>query len=177
VTTGAGGSISFSASLAGHVPAGRIITATATDPSGNTSPMSGGIAVTATSGVHDGIPDAWRMLYFGGTGAVTNSQSCATCDADHDGLNNFQEFLAGTNPTNSASVVKLYPPLANSSSNIVGFPSTTGTVYRLQYRDDLVSGAWSIAADQIVGTGTNIDITDFAQPPTGKRFYQLQVLW
>ena len=177
VTTSAGGSVSFTAKLAGHVPAGRIITATATDPAGNTSGMSGGVTVTAPSSVNDGIPDAWRAQYFGGSGTTTNSQSCATCDPDHDGMNNLQEFLAGTNPTNAASVLKLNALPSNASNNVASFLSAPGTVYRVLYRDDLASGFWSIAADQIVGTNTNIFIADPSASSTAKRFYRLQVLW
>jgi hypothetical protein len=177
VTTSAGGSVSFTASLAGHVPAGRIITATATDPAGNTSGMSGGVTVAATSTVNDGIPNAWRALYFGGSGTTTNSQSCATCDADGTGMNNFQKFLAGLNPTNSASVLRLNALSSNVSNNVASFLSAPGTIYRVLSRDDLASGFWSIDADQVVGTGTNIFIADPNIFSTAKRFYRLQVLW
>lgn len=177
VTTSAGGSVSFTAKLAGRVPAGRIVTATATDLAGNTSGMSGGVAVTTTSSVNDCIPNAWRALYFGGSGTTTNSQSCATCDPDHDGMNNLQEFLAGTNPTNAASVLRLNAISSNASNNVASFMSAPGTVYRVLYRDDLASGFWSIAADQVVGTGTNIFITDPSVFLTPQRFYRLQVLW
>ncbi len=54
-----------------------------------------GHIVIASDSVGDGIPDAWRQAYFLGDGTTTNSQSCATCDPDHDGFNNLQEYLAG----------------------------------------------------------------------------------
>jgi hypothetical protein len=62
--------------------------------------------------VNDGIPDWWRAQYFsGGTsnyfGNTTNSQSCATCDPDGDGMNNLQEYLSGTVPTNGASFLHI----------------------------------------------------------------------
>jgi hypothetical protein len=57
--------------------------------------------------VGDGTPDWWRARFFGGTGVSTNSQSCATCDPDGDGMENAQEYLADTNPTNSTSVLAL----------------------------------------------------------------------
>ena len=175
VTTG-GGDVIISAALPAHIPAGRIITATATDATGNTSAMSDGINVTATSSVNDAIPDAWRALYFGGDGTTTNSQSCATCDADNDGVNNLQEFLAGTDPTNAASALKLVAMSLNPSNTVANFMSTTGTVYQAQTRNDLSTGVWSIVTDQLAGNGTNIFIVDPNAPST-KRFFRLQVLW
>src|ERR1700693_382297 len=55
----------------------------------------------------DGIPNWWRLQYFGQiTGSATN-KSRAIDDADGDGMNNLQEYLAGTNPTNPASAFKI----------------------------------------------------------------------
>lgn len=46
----------------------------------------------------DGLPDVWELQYFSdATGAAS------TFDADLDGLNSLEEFIAGTNPTNPAS--------------------------------------------------------------------------
>jgi hypothetical protein len=60
------------------------------------------VQTTSVDSVGDGIPNTWRAQYFGGSGATTNSQSCATCDPDGDGFSNAQEFPAGFNPINSA---------------------------------------------------------------------------
>jgi hypothetical protein len=46
-----------------------------------------------------GMPDSWQLTYFG------NLTTAATGDYDSDGTDNLQEFLDGTNPTNSASVL------------------------------------------------------------------------
>jgi hypothetical protein len=45
----------------------------------------------------NGLPDTWELTYF------SNLNQTATGDFDHDGASNLQEFLDGTNPTNSAS--------------------------------------------------------------------------
>ena len=46
-----------------------------------------------------GMPDSWQLAYFGN---LTNN---ADGDFDGDGVSNLQEFLDGTNPTNSASAL------------------------------------------------------------------------
>jgi hypothetical protein len=175
--TGPGGSTNFTVNLGARVPAGGVITATATDLSGNTSSFSGGVIVTDVSSVNDGIPDAWRAVYFGGNGATTNSQSCATCDPDHNGMNNLQKFLAGLNPTNPASILSLEAVSHTLSENVVSFLSAAGIVYRVESCDNLNVDTWSLLEDQIVGSGTNIFISDPGFAATGNRFYRLQVLW
>jgi len=84
----------------------------------------------------DGIPVSWREQYFGGNFS-TNSQANALGDPDGDGASNFQEFLAGTNPTDAASVralalLTVNPPGGSfSSSAQVGAASlVTNSVIR-----------------------------------------------
>jgi len=81
--------------------------------------------------VCDGIPDWWRAQYFsGGTsnyfGNTTNSQSCATCDPDGDGMNNLQEYLAGTVPTNSASFLHITSVTPQTNNDVVVTWQTAG---------------------------------------------------
>ena len=48
---------------------------------------------------HNGISDAWEKYYFG---SVTTNRTQFT-DSDGDGMSDYAEFIAGTNPTNAAS--------------------------------------------------------------------------
>jgi titin len=175
-TTGGGGTVTFSAGLASTVPVGQLITTTATDPSGNTSPFSAAQAVTTTDSVGDGIPDAWRAAFFGGSGTTTNNRSCAACDPDHDGLTNLQEFHAGTNPTNSASVIRITSVQPSGADVVVSFPSVLGKLYRVEMKDDITLATWTLLADQIAGTGSVIPITDPGAAALPKRFYRADVL-
>ncbi len=124
-TTGSGGTVSFSAWPALF-------------PLDNSSPLPPSIrmvtprrsrtfgTVTTTDSVGDGIPDAWRAAFFGGSGNSTDSSSCATCDPDHDGFSNLQEFYAGTNPRTNSSAF-LITTVQESAPNVaVTFPSVAG---------------------------------------------------
>ena len=55
----------------------------------------------------DGIPDWWRLAYFGHALGLASDQSRGSDDADGDGVSNLNEFLAGTDPLNAASVFKV----------------------------------------------------------------------
>lgn len=174
---GTGSAATFNIQLGVRLPSGRAVTATATDAAGNTSPLSTGIAATMTSTPNDGIPDAWRAFYFGGSGSTTNTSSYAAGDPDHDGQSNYHEFLAGTNPTNAASVLKLAVLNAGTPTDQVNLNSANGTVYRVEYRNSLSAGAWSILADQVIGDGASILLPDAAAENASRRFYRAQVLW
>src|ERR1051325_411487 len=49
----------------------------------------------------NGLPDAWERTYFGVVGVNPNA------DADGDGFSNQQEFVAGTNPTDTADRLRV----------------------------------------------------------------------
>jgi len=57
--------------------------------------------VTTPDTDNDGLPDSWEIQYFGSTAANPNA------DPDGDGLKNWQEYIADTNPTNTASHLTL----------------------------------------------------------------------
>ncbi len=64
----------------------------------------------------DGLPDWWELQYF------SNLTQNATGDFDGDGVNNLQEYLAGTSPTNAAS------KLCSVSGNVSYSGMQTGSV-------------------------------------------------
>jgi len=155
---------------------GAIVKATATDPAGNTSSLSSAVTVTATDSVGDGIPNAWRAAHFGGTGVLTNAQSCASCDPDHDGMTNLQEYRAGTDPTNATSELRLANPARSGTNILVSFQSVTGIVYRIESRNDLSIGFWSLLSDQLLSPGGIVQITDPGAAVLSNRLYRLSVL-
>jgi hypothetical protein len=144
-----------------------------------------GVTATATNvwialdSVGDGIPDWWRAQYFGGTGTTTNSQSCASCDADGTGQNNLFKYVAGLNPTNPESVFVLSIQSVNGQpgrKSLVYSPVVAGRTYSPQFRTSLVSDGWAALTD-VLGPTTNLNqatITDVGATQAFK-FYRLQI--
>jgi hypothetical protein len=64
---------------------------------GGTINFTGNYTFTDTN--HNGIPDAWESYYFGSVGTNRTQYT----DSDGDGMSDYDEFIAGTNPTNAAS--------------------------------------------------------------------------
>ena len=56
----------------------------------------------ANSTYNDGIPDSWRLRYFG---TVYNLLSVSNADADGTPFNNWQKYVAGLDPTDPTSVL------------------------------------------------------------------------
>lgn len=126
----------------------------------------------AADTVGDGIPDQWRAYYFGGSGTTTNSQSCATCDPDGDGMSNLQEFLAGTDPTNPASVLKLQvTPVTSGGSVSLLWPAVPGKIYSVKYTQSLGAPSWLDAPGDVTLVGLQGSYLVFPALPAG--FYRV----
>lgn len=99
----------------------------------------------------DGLPVAWLMTYFGTTNVS------ASADPDGDGLNNQQEYLAGTNPNNASSTLKITTAthgLSTPTYTILGWTAVPTRFYAIQYRTNLLTGSWADYA-VLPGLGTS----------------------
>jgi sugar lactone lactonase YvrE len=71
----------------------------------------------ASAAVGDGIPDSWRVQYFG---SVSDPRALATADPDGDGASNYQEYLGGTNPVDANSVPSAPISLETYAGSVAG---------------------------------------------------------
>jgi hypothetical protein len=115
---------------------------------------------------HDGIPDEWESQY----NLDPNSDTDRNLDKDGDGLSNYAEYYAGTNPTNAASFLRVDLTVSPGQAQ-VQLGVISNRTYSVQYRDDLGLGLW-----QNLGTvlsRTNNRTETFLDPGwTTKRFYR-----
>ncbi len=80
----------------------------------------------------DGIADSWMQQYFGHPFGQASDNSRATDDADGDGQNNLAEFLAGTDPTNSASAFRIIEVRPDDADILIAWTAVGGKWYVLQ---------------------------------------------
>jgi hypothetical protein len=126
----------------------------------------------------DGIPDVWMLQNFGHTTGQSGDLSLATQDADGDGMTNEQEFKAGTNPRDGASSFKVGTATRSGDDFIIRFATVAGKRYRVVRCDDLTSsGCWSdVVADNVSGTGSEVEVTDPGAALVTQRLYRVVVL-
>jgi hypothetical protein len=126
----------------------------------------------------DGIPDTWRLRYFG---SISNWLSHAKADADGDGVSNWEEFRAGTSPTDVRSVLRMISrqhrnaALANQVEGItLRWPSVSGKHYILEWTPSLSETNWIPLNLDIPGSGQLIEVVD-PDITTGFRLYRVRV--
>lgn len=114
--------------------------------------------------------DAWAQRIFG---SATVSQSE---DPDQDGMSNFAEYKAGTDPKDAQSLFEFVDATPNPSSGIViRWASVASKSYSLLRSTDLLSGYVEIARG-IAATPPVNSYQDTGAAAPGPHFYRLQVL-
>jgi hypothetical protein len=97
---------------------------------------SSSVASGTTWGVDenfDGLPDDWQARHWG---AAPSGWPPPTADSDGDGANNLQEFLAGTNPADAQSVLRL-SWMSTPLGTRLAWNTEPGFVYQVQVSRDL----------------------------------------
>ncbi|MEI8310226.1 MAG: LamG-like jellyroll fold domain-containing protein, partial [Verrucomicrobiota bacterium] len=118
----------------------------------------------------NGTPVWWLAQY----GWTSNFDAAALADSDGDGQTTWQEYLAGTDPTDPASVLRVRIEADPSTGSILlSWSSISGKSYRIEQATDL-AGSWTVQTSNVPATPpTN---THEEQLPTGARvFYRVTV--
>ena len=117
-----------------------------------------------------GIPDAWKVFYFGATNAPLGG---ALDDWDGDGMNNLSEWFAGTDPTSGQSCLKLRATAGQAATQGFDFDTTAGYTYSVYRKTNLMDAAnWQLFTNFIsVGGPSRVPFT--GAPPQG--YFRVQV--
>jgi 1,4-alpha-glucan branching enzyme len=127
--------------------------------------------------VGDGIPNWWRLLWFGSSSSTNTSACtacCAACDADGTGQNNFFKYVAGLNPTDPTQIFVLQIAPSNQVMNLTFGPINSTNSYIVQSSPDLANYS-GLACSSAQSVGSNqITVTDCAPWPSNE-FYRVQI--
>ena len=121
----------------------------------------------------DNLPDEWETAH-GLNPNDSSGANGASGDPDGDGLSNLQEYIAGTNPQNSGSRLKIESINSLAGGMNISFLATSNRTYSILYRDSLESGGWIKLTDITTqSTNQNVTVSDDSAPGQSPRFYRL----
>jgi Bacterial TSP3 repeat/WD40-like Beta Propeller Repeat len=130
-----------------------------------------GVVDAAVDSDADGIPDSWMTQYFGHPTGQQSDLSRAQDDVDGDGLSNLEEYIAGTNPLDPASALRLRAEVANQTYVWLKWFVTPGRTYRVEFKNDLTDPAWSSLPGNYSVTGNQASF--LVSKPTPARYYRV----
>lgn len=128
-------------------------------------------AVFAENRTTHGTPE-WWLASFG----VTNDfEAASSADDDHDGMPAWEEYIAGTNPADGSSALRLSLRIDSDLSNnrVVEWQNVSGHLYTV-YRSRNATGPYAIVSAALQGTTPTIVFSDSENDP-GPFFYQVVV--
>jgi chitodextrinase len=139
------------------------------DAAGNIANQSAEVSATTETALEvdsDQLPDDWEIQYFGGISVVNGGEGE---DFDGDGSSNYEEWAAGTDPTDPNDLLELKPVIG------VSWFGKSNRTYEIEYSDD----NWKtfVTSDPLIGRGEEMVWVD---PTEGnllhKRQYRILVL-
>jgi hypothetical protein len=119
------------------------------------------------------VPDAWETQYFGST---TNTEGAAGADWDKDGLSNYGEWMAGTDPTNSTSVFRFTNVVQNVGAGMVlRWSSESNRYYTVKLSTNLQSDPFNDVLTNRVPANPPVNVYTDAVERSGGAFYKVMV--
>jgi hypothetical protein len=139
-------------------------------------PVFDGIMGTSWGSAPHGTPLAWLRS----CGFTNDFAAAEESDPDEDRMETWEEYRAGTDPTNAASVLRFHEiaPVANGIRLTWSGTTNSGvTTPFLMYRATNPLGpAWDLISDSIGRAGSGLNVWTDSAPTSGMQtFYRLAV--
>lgn len=133
---------------------------------------------TVADSDNDGLPDVYELAVFG------NLNPNGTGDQDNDGVNNKDEFTAGTNPNDRNGFFYLTIARSGPVNKLVSFFAVTAAgagyagydrIYTLESTTNLALGGWRGVPNYTNLIGNNTTITYVSNEPNPRTFYRCRL--
>ncbi len=119
---------------------------------------------------------SWQGQYFG---CINDPDAAPTADPSGDGEDNYSKFLAGMNPTNTASYFHILSTTHQGNDELVSWMCGGGRTNVLQTTTNL-GGSWFNVSPNIILAGDGDSITNYldvgAVTNASARFYRVRLL-
>ena len=112
---------------------------------------------------YSGLSDVWEFIYFHGP-------ADPWADSDGDGVNNYDEMIWGTNPTDPTSKVTGPTATLNGANLVFSWPAAPDRIYQLEGSPDLAN--WQIVSNGSISSYT-VALDALGVP--GEQFFRLRV--
>jgi C1A family cysteine protease len=120
----------------------------------------------------NGLPDDWEDLFW-----TTSDSGGATNDSDGDGLSNYAEWLAGTDPTNPLScfVLQAEEYIAASRGYVLSWRACSNRTYRIDWKPGLSDVFSELATNIVASTDGWMSYTDTLHQAHTNAYYHIGV--
>jgi hypothetical protein len=118
----------------------------------------------------NGLPDWWELDHFG------HIHVDPTADPDGDGMSNYAEFIAGTDPNNRLSSLHTVTAASETGGFRVTWSSVPGKTYTVQYTQDPTTPWLTLQPNVPASGGTTTSWLDTTATNLASRFYRILVL-
>jgi hypothetical protein len=130
-------------------------------PSGRITPFT--VITPLPDSDNDGLPDQWETT-FGATETLA--------DTDGDQMLNWQEYQAGTDPTNALSYLKFDSMIWSNGMLRLEFQAASNRTYAVQFNADLGSTNWQTVS-HVTARSTPRTAVVVEPPGPTVRFYRI----
>jgi hypothetical protein len=132
----------------------------------------GDIFIYPTDSNTNWIADTWEASYFGAESNVT-----ADADADADGINNRDEYLAGTNPTNDLSCLMMDMTTLTNGTLELTWDTEADRTYRIMGTTNLYTNTWvQVAGSWEASNQTEMSWVETNMNLSWNNYYRVEVM-